>query len=51
MEHQAESSAGRGRVAPDVDVVIVRLGRDSGLAHEGWLATFRGIADQLMQEN
>jgi CubicO group peptidase (beta-lactamase class C family) len=38
-------------VAPDVDVVIVRLGRDSGLAHEGWLATFRGIADQLMQEN
>jgi CubicO group peptidase (beta-lactamase class C family) len=34
-------------VAPDADAVIVRVGRDWGVDNHSWLATFRGIADQL----
>jgi CubicO group peptidase (beta-lactamase class C family) len=34
-------------VAPDADVVIVRLGRDWGADNDAWLATFRDIADRL----
>ncbi len=34
-------------VAPDADAVVVRFGRDWGIANTGWLATFRDIADQL----
>jgi CubicO group peptidase (beta-lactamase class C family) len=34
-------------VAPDADAVIVRFGRDWGVDNHSWLATFRGIADQL----
>jgi CubicO group peptidase (beta-lactamase class C family) len=34
-------------VAPDADVVVVRLGRDSGVDRVTWLATFGEIADQL----
>jgi len=33
--------------APDADAVIVRFGRDWGVDNHSWLATFRGIADQL----
>jgi CubicO group peptidase (beta-lactamase class C family) len=34
-------------VAPDVDAVVVRLGRDWGVGNVTWLATFRDVADQL----
>jgi CubicO group peptidase (beta-lactamase class C family) len=34
-------------VAPDVDAVVVRLGRDWGVDNDTWLATLRDIADQL----
>jgi CubicO group peptidase (beta-lactamase class C family) len=34
-------------VAPDADTVVVRLGRDWGVANQTWLATLRDIADQL----
>jgi CubicO group peptidase (beta-lactamase class C family) len=34
-------------VAPDADVVIVRLGRDWGVGNNTWLARFRDVADQL----
>ena len=34
-------------VAPDADTVVVRFGRNSGVSSTTWLATFRGIADQL----
>jgi CubicO group peptidase (beta-lactamase class C family) len=34
-------------VAPDAGAVIVRFGRDWGVANGTWLDTFRGIADQL----
>jgi CubicO group peptidase (beta-lactamase class C family) len=34
-------------VAPDADAVVVRLGRDRGVANITWLATFRDLADQL----
>lgn len=34
-------------VALAADVVIVRVGRDWGAAHEEWLSKFRAIADQL----
>ena len=36
-------------VAPDADAVVVRLGRDWGVGDVTWLATFRDIADQLVQ--
>jgi CubicO group peptidase (beta-lactamase class C family) len=34
-------------VAPDAEAVIVRLGRSSGVDRNTWLATFRGVTDQL----
>ena len=34
-------------VAPDAAAVVVRFGRDWGIANTSWLATFRDIADQL----
>ena len=34
-------------VAPDADAVVVRFGRDWGVANITWLATFRDFADQL----
>jgi CubicO group peptidase (beta-lactamase class C family) len=34
-------------VAPDVDAVVVRLGRDWGVGNVTWLATLREVADQL----
>jgi CubicO group peptidase (beta-lactamase class C family) len=34
-------------VAPDADAVVVRFGRDWGVANITWLATFRDLADQL----
>jgi CubicO group peptidase (beta-lactamase class C family) len=34
-------------VAPDADVVVVRLGRDLGVDRVAWLATFHDLADQL----
>jgi CubicO group peptidase (beta-lactamase class C family) len=34
-------------VAPDADVIVVRLGRDWGVGNVTWLATFRDVADQL----
>jgi CubicO group peptidase (beta-lactamase class C family) len=34
-------------VAPDAEVVIVRLGRDWGVGTNTWLATFRDVADQF----
>ena len=35
-------------VAPDADTVIVRLGSDWGVSNGAWIATFRGIADDLV---
>lgn len=34
-------------VAPDADAVIVRNGADWGLDNDGWLETFRQLADRL----
>jgi CubicO group peptidase (beta-lactamase class C family) len=34
-------------VAPDAAAVVVRFGRDWGIANTSWLAAFRDIADQL----
>jgi CubicO group peptidase (beta-lactamase class C family) len=34
-------------VAPDADVVVVRLGHDWGVGNLTWLATLRDLADQL----
>jgi CubicO group peptidase (beta-lactamase class C family) len=34
-------------VAPDADVVVVRLGSSSGVSNVTWLATLRDVADQL----
>jgi CubicO group peptidase (beta-lactamase class C family) len=35
-------------VAPDADTVIVRFGSDWGASNAAWIATFRGIADDLV---
>jgi CubicO group peptidase (beta-lactamase class C family) len=35
-------------VAPDADTVIVRFGSDWGASNGAWIATFRGIADDLV---
>jgi CubicO group peptidase (beta-lactamase class C family) len=35
-------------VAPDADTVIVRVGRDWGVDNHSWLATFREVADRLV---
>ena len=34
-------------VAPDAGAVIVRNGRDWGVANHTWLSVFREVADQL----
>jgi CubicO group peptidase (beta-lactamase class C family) len=38
-------------VAPDVETVVVRFGRDWGVGTSTWLATFRDIADQLARRS
>jgi CubicO group peptidase (beta-lactamase class C family) len=38
-------------VAPDVDAVVVRLGRDWGVDNRTWVATLRDIADRLARQS
>jgi CubicO group peptidase (beta-lactamase class C family) len=38
-------------VAPDVDAVVVRLGRDWGVDNRTWLDTFRSLVDRLARRS